>query len=113
MLTIRKDKIIGLIVMILGAAIGILYVLGSIVDYLMVEVWDYPLGFDITTSWLGFDAFKWQFFVVVPMCIIVALIAVIAVWIGYSMLTTPAPVPLEELEQELAAEENVLNEDDD
>jgi len=35
----------------------------------------------------------------------VLLIAIIAIWIGYSMLTTPAPVPLEELEAELASEE--------
>ncbi|MBY9005253.1 MAG: hypothetical protein KGD63_00675 [Candidatus Lokiarchaeota archaeon] len=112
-LTIRKDKIIGLIVMLLGAIIGILYVLGSLVDYLIWEIAENPAGLDLTTSWLGIDIFKWQFFVVAPMCIIVVLIAVVAVWIGYSMLTTPAPVPLEELEQELAAEEKVLNDKED
>lgn len=115
MLTISKDKIIGLIVMLLGAFIGIVYVLGSLVDYLMWEFANDPLsrGFDITSSWLGgVDMFKWQFFVVAPMCLIVVLIAIIAVWIGYSMLTTPAPVPLEELEEELAAEEKALSEDE-
>ncbi|MHA2009677.1 MAG: hypothetical protein ACXABO_14440 [Promethearchaeota archaeon] len=39
------------------------------------------------------------------MWLLVLLISIIAIWIGYSMLTTPAPVPLEELEEELAAEE--------
>ena len=115
MLTISKDKIIGLIVMLLGAFIGIVYVLGSLVDYLM---WEFSVnqasqGFDITSSWLGgVDIFNWRFFVVAPMCLIVVLIAIIAVWIGYSMLTTPAPVPLEELEEELAAEEKALSEDE-
>ncbi|MFX1479784.1 MAG: hypothetical protein ACFFCI_16800, partial [Promethearchaeota archaeon] len=65
----------------------------------------YPRGFDITTSWLGFDLFNWKLMVVAPMWLLVILIATIAIWIGYSMLTTPAPVPLEELEEELAAEE--------
>ena len=41
---------------------------------------------------------------------LVILISIIAIWIGYSMLTTPAPVPLEELEEELAAEEAAENE---
>ncbi|MBY8981755.1 MAG: hypothetical protein KGD57_02315 [Candidatus Lokiarchaeota archaeon] len=115
MLTISKDKLIGLIVMLLGAFIGIIYVLGSIVDYLIWEIAGNSsgVGLDLTTSWLGIDIFKWEFFIVAPMCLIVVLIAIIAVWIGYSMLTTPAPVPLEELEQELAAEEKVLKEDDE
>ena len=101
--------------MLLGALIGIFYVLGSIVDYLIWEIAGdgSGVGLDLTSSWLGIDIFKWEFFVVAPMCLIVVLIAIIAVWIGYSMLTTPAPVPLEELEQELAAEEKVLSENEE
>ena len=51
------------------------------------------------------DWLKWKIFTVGPIWLFVMLISIIAIWIGYSMLTTPAPVPLEELEEELASEE--------
>ncbi|WXG41180.1 MAG: hypothetical protein WED07_10500 [Candidatus Freyarchaeum deiterrae] len=37
--------------------------------------------------------------VAIPIWLAVTLILVIAAWIGYTMLTTPPPVPLEELEK--------------
>ena len=103
-----KDKVIGAVVMLVGILIGIIYTLGSIVDLYLVTVGNMPNGFEIPllTTLLTMDLFSWELFVVAPLWLIVVLIAVIAVWIGYSMLTTPAPVPLEELEEELAAEEN-------
>ena len=103
-----KDKVIGAVVMLVGILIGIIYTLGSIVDLYLVTVGNMPNGFEIgaLSVLLGMDLFSWELFVVAPLWLIVVLIAVIAVWIGYSMLTTPAPVPLEELEEELAAEEN-------
>ncbi len=104
-----KDKIIGLVVMLVGILIGIIYTLGSIVD-LVLESSFLGItagGFQIPalTTLLTVDIFSWKLFVVAPLWLIVILVAIIAVWIGYSMLTTPAPVPLEELEEELAAEE--------
>ena len=99
-----KDKIIGAIVMIIGVLILIVYTMGSVVD-----LWFDTLGknpnWDVAFRLFGIDWLDWRLFVVLPMWIIVVLIAVIGIWIGYSMLTTPAPVPLEELEEELAAEE--------
>jgi hypothetical protein len=101
---IAKDKIIGAIVMILGFAIAVIYTMGSVVD-----LWFNTLGhnpnWDAGLRIFGVDWLDWRLFVVVPLWIIVLLIAIIGIWIGYSMLTTPAPVPLEELEEELAAEE--------
>ena len=103
---IAKDKIIGLIIMVIGILIAVVYTLGSIVDLYLQSSWA-----GAAQSAQGFvipglpDIFDWQLFVVAPLWLIVILICVIAIWIGYSMLTTPAPVPLEELEEELAAEE--------
>ena len=104
MFKIAKDKIIGAIVMILGFLVAIIYTMGSIVDLFLREVagnanWAVDLFGPIG------NLLDWRLFVVVPLWIIVLLIAIIGIWIGYSMLTTPAPVPLEELEEELAAEE--------
>jgi predicted DNA-binding transcriptional regulator len=101
-----KDKIIGAIVILLGLAIAVLYTMGSIVDLMALSLFD--SDFDITSGLIGFDIFDWKYFTVVPIWIVVILVAIIAIWIGYSMLTTPAPVPLEELEEELAAEEEEL-----
>jgi predicted DNA-binding transcriptional regulator len=82
--------------------------LGSIVD-LYLEAIGIENGFTmpIISPWTeknwGFDIFSWRLFVVLPLWLLVVLICIIAIWIGYSMLTTPAPVPLEELEEELEA----------
>jgi uncharacterized membrane protein len=105
---IAKDKVIGLVIMIVGILIAVIYTLGSIVDLFLSSAMAgaayNPQGFVIPIPGLP-DLFSWELFVVAPLWLIVILICVIAIWIGYSMLTTPAPVPLEELEEELAAEE--------
>ena len=100
-----KDKIIGAIVMLLGILIAVVYTMGSVID-----LWFGTLGGDPNWDLAfrvigGIDWLDWRLFTVLPLWIMVLLIAIIAIWIGYSMLTTPAPVPLEELEEELAAEE--------
>ena len=106
---IAKDKIIGLCIMIVGVFIAVVYTLGSVVDLFMQSRLggSDESGFQIAflTGLLGFDIFDWRLFVVAPIWLLIILVAIIAIWIGYSMLTTPAPVPLEELEEELAAEE--------
>jgi hypothetical protein len=99
-----KDKIIGAIVMILGILIAIVYTMGSVVDLFFETLGNNP-NWDVIFRWFGVDWLDYRLFTVLPLWIMVLLIAIIAIWIGYSMLTTPAPVPLEELEEELAAEE--------
>ena len=90
--------------MIFGILIAVVYTMGSLLDLLFETVWYNP-GWDNWTNIFGIDWLDWRLFVVAPMWLLVLLISIIAIWIGYSMLTTPAPVPLEELEEELAAEE--------
>ena len=99
-----KDKIIGAIVMILGILIAIIYTMGSVVD-LWFETLGNDASWDVAFRLFGIDWLDYRLFTVLPLWIMVLLIAIIAIWIGYSMLTTPAPVPLEELEEDLAAEE--------
>ena len=99
-----KDKIIGAIVMILGILIAIVYTMGSVVDLWFNTIGNNP-DWDVVFNLFGIDWLDYRLFTVLPLWIMVLLIAIIAIWIGYSMLTTPAPVPLEELEEELAAEE--------
>ncbi len=92
--------------MVIGILIAIVYTMGSILDLLFTTIWAPSEGeWDEWLHLFEIDWLDWRLFVVLPMWLIVILISVIAIWIGYSMLTTPAPVPLEELEEELAAEE--------
>jgi len=104
-----KDKIIGAIVAILGILIAIIYTMGSLVDLIFDKLLNNP-NWDLAFRFFGVDWLDYEAFVVLPMWLIVILICIIAIWIGYSMLTTPAPVPLEELEEELAAEEEESSE---
>ena len=104
-----KDKVIGAIVMIVGILIAVIYTMGSIIDLLFDTIWNDP-DWDKWTNILEVDWLDWRLFVVAPLWLLVILISIIAIWIGYSMLTTPAPVPLEELEEELAAEEPAAEE---
>ena len=99
-----KDKTIGAIVMILGILIAIVYTMGSVVDLWFETLGNNP-NWDAALRPWNVDWLDYRLFTVLPLWIMVLLIAIIAIWIGYSMLTTPAPVPLEELEEELAAEE--------
>jgi len=99
-----KDKIIGAIVLILGILIAIIYTMGSLLDLIFEEFMN-NYAWDNIFRIFEVDLLNWKLFVVLPIWLIVILICIIAIWIGYSMLTTPAPVPLEELEEELAAEE--------
>jgi len=81
-----KDKIIGAIVMLLGILIAVVYTMGSVVD-----LWFGTLG--ATPNWdaafrlFEIDWLDWRLFTVLPLWIMVLLIAIIAIWIGYSMLT--------------------------
>ncbi len=99
-----KDKVIGALVIIIGIAIAVIYTMGSILDLLFDTIWANP-SWDSWSRIFGIDWLDWKLFTVLPIWLLVVLISIIAIWIGYSMLTTPAPVPLEELEEELAAEE--------
>ncbi|MBY8992305.1 MAG: hypothetical protein KGD58_16285 [Candidatus Lokiarchaeota archaeon] len=63
------------------------------------------LWLDLKFVLFDIDWLNWKIFTVGPIWLFVMLISIIAIWIGYSMLTTPAPVPLEELEEELASED--------
>ncbi|MHA2182762.1 MAG: hypothetical protein ACXAAH_15185 [Promethearchaeota archaeon] len=99
-----KDKVIGALVIILGLGIAVIYTMGSIIDLLFDTIWANP-DWDSWSRILDIDWLDWKLFTVLPIWLLVVLISIIAIWIGYSMLTTPAPVPLEELEEELAAEE--------
>ncbi|MFX1295093.1 MAG: hypothetical protein ACFFD2_09615 [Promethearchaeota archaeon] len=109
----QRDKIYGLVIFIGAAVILLWYTLYAVVyagyykgntlgpsgaRYLDPSTLLYKLA-------TIFGLFSWWgWAVILPLFVAALLILVIAMWIGWTMLTTPPPVPLEELE-ELGLEE--------
>lgn len=95
-----KDKILGIILLVLGVFFIFAYTIMGPVDLIL-----YNLDQNATQFWDVIPGFQWEWALMIPMFIVVLLVCVVLIWIGYSMITTPPPVPLEELEEELEREE--------
>ena len=94
-----KDKLIGVIILLLAIVIGVVYTLMGPVDYwLKKTAQDVAFLYDIT-------GFNWEVAIILPLWLVVILVCIIAAWIGVSMITTPPPVPLDELQEELEKQE--------
>ena len=91
-----KDKAFGIVILLIGLAMSVLYIIWGPIDLIM------DVKGDNTGIWGFFD---WKWAVIIPLTLAVIMVGLLAMWIGYSMITTPPPVPLEELEEELEAEE--------
>jgi hypothetical protein len=98
-----RDKIYGFLILILAILIGLYYTYWSLIYPFMY----YSTGGNPTIHpW--YIAFLWwipvlrdpYWAVAIPMWLAVVLILFIIAWIGYTMLTTPPPIPLEEIEEE-------------
>jgi hypothetical protein len=109
-----KDKAIGAAILVGALAVLVIYTLWLVGGYIQQEIdpngpYSWALFFPSLLDWQmnGAPAFDlpWELAVIIPLWLVAVLILAIAMWIGYSMLTTPPPVPLEELEEELEAEE--------
>jgi hypothetical protein len=102
-----KDKIIGLVILLGAAALLIFYSLWLIGGYIQAQIaLNGSSSFWNTFAWVpAIPGLPWELAVIAPLELVAVLVLAIAMWIGYSMLTTPPPVPLEELEEELEAEE--------
>ena len=104
-----KDKIYGLIILLIAALALVWYTLYAVVyggfygGATSAEAAVLAMTNDGWPQWLvnaiTLGGRSWRWAVIGPLYIAAVLILGIAMWIGYTMLTTPPPVPLEELEE--------------
>ena len=103
----QRDKLYGFLILLVSAALLV---------YLTLADWAWLICMPVATPKLPAGAFAplgipfkflidsgiifgWEWYVFFPLWLVTVLIFGIAMWIGYTMLTTPPPVPLEELEE--------------
>jgi len=94
-----KDKAFGFVIFLFGLLLIVFYIFWGPISLLYEHHPDTMSGL---SGLYGISGFNWEWAVVLPLTLGIILLAA---WIGYSMITTPPPVPLEELEEELEAEE--------
>ncbi|NVM54663.1 MAG: hypothetical protein HWN66_13245 [Candidatus Helarchaeota archaeon] len=95
----QRDKIYGLIIFAGALFILIWYTLYALV-YAGYSHGTQPLPEWLVTFVTLFHLLDfWGWAVILPIWFAALLILIIAMWIGWTMLTTPPPVPLEELEE--------------
>jgi hypothetical protein len=99
-----KDKIIGFLIFILGLLFLIYYTWNVIVIAAFGHFWPSFLAFiPHIAEWSAAPALmppSWYWFLAIPIWLALTLVLVIGMWIGWTMFTTPPPVPFEELEKE-------------
>lgn len=102
-----RDKIYGFLILLFSILIGLYYTYWALIyPYMYYSM----AGLPHLHPW--FPLFAWipvipdpYFAVAIPMWLAIILILFIVAWIGYTMLTTPPPIPLEEIEEEEESEE--------
>ncbi len=88
-----KEKIIGALIFIIALLVMIYYTWGLLIIQIFPDLANLaPVGWE----WLFAPDWKWL--VILPIWLAAVLIMVIAMWIGWTMITTPAPEPLEDFD---------------
>ena len=103
-----RDKAYGFLILLFAILVLLYYTYWALVWPFM---WYTTAGNPWSHPWyLSF--FFWipvipepYFAIAIPMWLAIVLVLFIVAWIGWTMLTTPPPIPLEEIEEEEAKEE--------
>lgn len=88
-----KEKILGVLIFLVSIVVLVYYTW----SLLLIQIFpDLALMAPVGLEWLLAPDWKWL--VILPIWAGAVLIMVIAMWIGWTMMTTPAPEPLEDFD---------------
>jgi len=88
-----SDRLIGAAIFVVALIVVIVYLLGLVIIPLFPDA--IP-----ALKWVGEDF--WQLWLIrIPIIAAIFILGAIAMWIGWTILTTPPPKPIEEIEKEL------------
>ncbi|NWF94993.1 MAG: hypothetical protein HXY34_02525 [Candidatus Thorarchaeota archaeon] len=94
-----KEKIAGALMLILALLVMVYYTWGLVLLKLIPSLGDWVhTTFGAGTILDQILAPDPMFLIILPVWLAAVLICVIAMWIGWTMLTTPAPEPLEDFD---------------
>lgn len=88
-----KEKIIGALIFIIALLVLIYYTWGLLLLYIFPTLADV-----VPAGWEWLLAPDPMILIILPIWAAAVLVMVIAMWIGWTMLTTPAPEPLEDFD---------------
>ena len=109
-----RDKVYGFLIFLFAILVLLYYTYWALVYpimfYSVYPSFTAPLDFSSSPLY----QFVWwipviiepYFAVAIPMWLAIVLVLFIVAWIGWTMLTTPPPIPLEEIEEEEEAKED-------
>ena len=100
-----KDRAIGFLIFLIGLLVLIYYTWNVLIVAYFGHFWPSILSWlPHITEWAEVTPVTplpaWYWFLALPIWAAMTLVLVIAIWIGWTMFTTPPPVPFEELEKE-------------
>lgn len=106
-----RDKLYGILILFFSILLGLYYTYWALVyPYMYYSM--AAIGQPVTAHPWHQVLFKYipvipepYFAIAIPMWLAIVLILFIIAWIGWTMLTTPPPIPLEEIEEEEESEE--------
>ena len=105
-----RDKIYGFLILLFSILVVLYYTYWALVYPFMFYTVNPTASYPTAHPWWQFLGWipvlvEPYFAVAIPMWLAIMLVLFIVAWIGWTMLTTPPPIPLEEIEEEEEAKE--------
>lgn len=112
-----RDKVYGFLILLFAILVLLYYTYWALIyPFMVFSVYTTVTGPPVTHPWwpffawipqLGYVPVLWEPYwaVAIPVWLAIVLVLFIVAWIGWTMLTTPPPIPLEEIEEEEEAKE--------
>jgi hypothetical protein len=108
-----RDKVYGFLILLFAILVLLYYTYWALIyPFMFYSVYRIGVPYPDLSGHPWYPFFGWipvlpepYWAVAIPMWLAIVLVLFIVAWIGWTMLTTPPPIPLEEIEEEEEAKE--------